>query len=622
MKKQMTKKFIAGRSGNVTTQPSRQKVAMYVRSTVEDCAVGTVEGSLVRPSRKGGLTAPMRNANSAGDGHAAFGGCNANNGNASASTLNSNNALSNGNGNYAGAFAANQEENEKHVPARPTRSNTTEEGVATGGHLCGEYDIPPFCLDMAEEIRRMTAESGTDSDSIGENPDPIWAELSKASSKRKIKNFKRFFTNPVIIHAGVMRCIERAASSKALDWLMANRQEVELSILRQLSDETYRCQQPMKRKLEKAHHDDKDRWTEIYRIYDRCVQNVMLIVLSPKLTKLLPRTCYSGIKGRSLYSGNKTYCMINQIRSCCIRHPNAWAGLTDIRHFYDTLSSNVVLGVVFKTVVCRYTRALLADLLLLHPTLTIGGTLSQILAMLVLADIDAEIKRKYKPQFFGSFGDNRIIIDDNKEKVTEAVHFMISYVSGRYRMEIKDDWQIVPVSSGFRFCKHDFRGSFVHVRSTMRRRALRSYRRGRQHFAGYYGILKKTDSKKLTDTIVHGKNSMGMSVRKMIGTPVKIDKLVGKLIKIVDWEKIENMKPSQYYIKFQCMAKDEKGNCSLNVCSNGSHEIKEYFKLVEEGKATTDEPLRVLADGRVYYFEGYHTTEEEALAILREQYDF
>lgn len=619
----MTQKVIVGRSGNVTTQPSEQQASMYDRSAVEGCAVGAVEGSLVRPSRKGGFTAPMRNVNSAGDGHAAFGGCNANNGNASASTLNSNNALSNSNGNYAGAFAANQDTtNGKHVPTRPTRSNTTEEDAATGGHPCGEYDIPPFCSDMEEEIRRMIAESRTQSGSIGTTPDPIWEELKKASSKRKIKNFKRFFTNPTIIHAGVSRCIDKAARSKALDWLVLNRQEVEQSILRQLSDETYRCQPPLKRKLEKTHHDDKDRWTEIYRIYDRCVQNVMLIVLSPKLSRLLPRTCYSGIKGRSLYSNNKTFCMLNQIRTACIKYHDGWAGLTDIRHFYDTLSSKVVLGVVFKTVVCRYTRTLLADALLSHPTLTIGGTLSQLLAMLVLADLDEEIQRRFRPQFYGSFGDNRIVIDRDKHKVTEAVHFMISYVNGRYRMEIKDDWQIRPVASGFRFCKHDFHLSFVHVRSKMRVRAVKSYRRGRQHFAGYYGILSKTDSKRLIQHIVYGTNSMGMSVRKMIGTPVKIPFLVGKLIRIVDWVKIENMKPSEYYIKFQCIAKDEQGNCTLNVCSNGSHEIKEFFKLVEKGEADTDTPLRVMVDGRNYYFEGYHTTEEEALAILREHFDF
>lgn len=619
----MRKQNIVGHNGNATMQPSEQSAPMYECSAVEPREATAAEGSPVRTSPSDAMAAAARVGKSVGNDNTPFGGCNANNGNASASTLNSNNALSNSNGNYAGAFAA-QLDNGKHVPTCPTRAKTTEGDVATGGHPCDEYDIPPFCSDMEEDIRRMIAENRTQFGKLGKlAKDPVWQQLREASSKRKIKNFKRFFCNRTIIRAAVARCIDKASDSKARRWLDKHRVEVEQSILTQLSNETYRCHPPMKRKLVKLHPDDKDRWTEIYRIYDRCVQNVMLLVLTPKLVRLIPRTCYSGLRERSLFSNNRTYCMVNQIRTACIKHPKGWAGLTDIRHFYDTLSSEVALGVLFKTVVCHFTRRLLADLLLSHETLTIGGTLSQLIAMLVLADLDNEVSSRFRPQFYGSFGDNRIIIDRDKHKVTEAVHFIISYVEGRYALSIKGDWQIVPVSHGFRFCKYDFHGSFVRIRSKMRRRAVKAYRMGRQHFAGYLGILQKTDSKRLIKCIKMGNtNSKGMSFRKMIGTPVKIPFLVGKLIKIVDWVKVENMKPSEYYIKFQCIAKDEFGNCTLNVCSNGSHEIKEFFRLVEKGEADTDTPLRVMVDGRNYYFEGYHTSEEEALSILRQQYNF
>ena len=57
---------------------------------------------------------------------------------------------------------------------------------------------------------------------------------------------------------------------------------------------------------------------------------ILLIVLQEKLTNLIPRWCYSGVKERSLWSNNKTYCLINKIRTYVKRHPNASAGLTDI----------------------------------------------------------------------------------------------------------------------------------------------------------------------------------------------------------------------------------------------------------------------------------------------------
>ena len=69
----------------------------------------------------------------AGDEDASVVGCNPNNANASGRTLNANNALTNSNDNYAGAWAFDLE-NVEHISACPPRTNTTEGHVATGAH--------------------------------------------------------------------------------------------------------------------------------------------------------------------------------------------------------------------------------------------------------------------------------------------------------------------------------------------------------------------------------------------------------------------------------------------------------------------------------------------------------
>ena len=108
----------------------------------------------------------------------------------------------------------------------------------------------------------------------------------------------------------------------------------------------------------------------------------------------------------------------------------------------------------------------------------------------------------------------------------------------------------------------------------------------------------------------------------MVGTKVKINALAGKTILITDWKRVDNNKESEYYIRFQCIAKDENGKYELNICNCGSYEIKENFKLVERGEATTEKPIEVKCDGTNYYFNGYHTSNEEALNILRKAYNF
>ncbi len=550
-------------------------------------------------------------------------GCNANNANASTRTANCNNAVSNSNDNYAGAFAVKQVDdmNRKHLTSQPTRLNIANDHAATGGRGLTEYGSLPFWSDGIAEgtiVDRTVSTSAT-------HEGNILTELETANQKRKLKNLKRFLTHPTIVRMGVERCLDRASDSPEVREAKRHKEEIISRIIRELTDETYKCQPPHRRVIHKKGKGDKDRNADIYSVYDRCVQNIILLVIQQKLTNKIPRTCYSGIKGRSLWSNEKAYCMVNQIRTYVKKHPKASAGLTDIRHFYESLRSKVVLGVLFETIVCRYARRLLCDILLQTDTLVIGGTLSQLFAMLVLADMDRELMRRFKPQFYGSFGDNRIIMDDDRRKVVDAVHWELSYLEGRYGMHMKGDWQVARVKDGFMFCKQHFHRSFVNVRAELRRRAIRGMIRGYQHYAGYHGMLEKTDSRRLIYLIHHRlrqirmKNQKGMSVKPMAGELVKLNKMEGKTIYITDYSKRANGKDSEYFIRFQFIAIGHDGSKQLCVANNGSYEVKEFFKLVEAGSVDLPLKTKVCCEGTSCYFEQFHTSNKEACDLICEQ---
>ena len=424
---------------------------------------------------------------------------------------------------------------------------------------------------------------------------------------------------------GVERCLSRASDSPEVRNAIRNKEKIIVRIIRELTEETYRCQPTTRRIITKRGKGDKDRNADIYTVYDRCVQNILLIVLQQKLTNKLSPWCYSGIKGRSLWSNDKTYCMVNRIRTYVQYHPQASAGLTDIRHFYESLRSKVVLGVLFDTITCPYTRSLLCDILLQTETLVIGGTLSQIFAMLTLTEMDYEINRIFHPQLYGAFGDNRIIMDDDREKVIKAVHWEMSYLEGRYGMHMKNDYQIARVSDGFMFCKQHFRGSFVNVRAEIRRRAIRGAIRGQQHYAGYHGMLVKTDSRKLIYLIknrlnsLRMKNQKGMMIKPMAGELIKLNKVEGKTIYITDYAVRKNNKDSEYFVRFQFVVVNDDGSKNLYVTNNGSFEIKEFFKLVENGSVSLPVKTRVCSEGTSYYFEQFHTSNQEACNLICEQ---
>lgn len=624
------KNLIGQKNNDSAKQPSSDNEMMY------GCSVGASSQELH------GMPSHVEDANqtsepcnsgedkSAGKEKALVVGCNANNDNASARTANCNNAVSNSNDNYAGAFAVKQVDsaNMKHLAAQSTRLNIAKNHVATGGHGADEVSSLPFWTDdiadpCSHELGSYPLNAtleGTESEK-----EDILQELDIVSRKRKLQNLKRFITNPIIVRMGVERCLSRASDSPEVRNAIRNKEKIIVRIIRELTDETYRCQPTTRRIITKRGKGDKDRNADIYTVYDRCVQNILLIVLQQKLTNKLSPWCYSGIKGRSLWSNDKTYCMVNRIRTYVQYHPQASAGLTDIRHFYESLRSKVVLGVLFDTITCPYTRSLLCDILLQTETLVIGGTLSQIFAMLTLTEMDYEINRIFHPQFYGSFGDNRIIMDDDREKVIKAVHWEMSYLEGRYGMHMKNDYQIARVADGFMFCKQHFRGSFVNVRAEIRRRAIRGAIRGQQHYAGYHGMLVKTDSRKLIYLIknklnsLRMKNQKGMMIKPMAGELIKLNKVEGKTIYITDYAVRKNNKDSEYFVRFQFVVVNDDGSKHLYVTNNGSFEIKEFFKLVENGSVSLPLKTRVCSEGTSYYFEQFHTSNQEACNLICEQ---
>lgn len=622
--------LIGQKNNDSAKQPSSANWMMY------GCSVGAssqeVHGMPSRVEDANQASEPCTSGEdkSAGKEKALVVGCNANNANASARTANCNNAVSNSNDNYAGAFAVKQVENTnmKHLAARSTRSNIAQNHASTGGHGADEVSSLPFWTDdiadpCSHELGSYPLNAtleGTEAEK-----EAILQELAIVSRKRKLQNLKRFIANPIIVRMGVERCLSRASDSPEVRDAIRNKEKIISRLIRELTNGTYRCQPTTRRIITKRGKGDKDRNADIYTVYDRCVQNILLIVLRQKLTNKLSPWCYSGIKGRSLWSNDKTYCMVNRIRTYVQYHLQASAGLTDIRHFYESLRSKVVLGILFETITCSYTRSLLCDILLQTETLVIGGTLSQIFAMLTLTEMDCEINRIFHPQFYGAFGDNRIIMDDDREKVIKAVHWEMSYLEGRYGMHMKNDYQVVRVADGFMFCKQHFRGSFVNVRAEIRRRAIRGAIRGQQHYAGYHGMLVKTDSRKLIYLIknrlysLRMKNQKGMMIKPMAGELIKLNKVEGKTIYITDYAVRKNNKDSEYFVRFQFVVVNEDGSKHLYVTNNGSFEIKEFFKLVENGSVSLPVKTRICSEGTSYYFEQFHTSNQEACNLICEQ---
>ena len=617
---------------------------------------------------------------------AAVVGCNSNNGNASARTVNGNNTVGNGNDNYVGGLSLIDEKlflNTGNSIRRDQQGQRLTEEVmenANSASPCREYgtdwDDIPFCtvesrtkslhVDDENDVIRML-----DTNRIREArkhyPDPIWDELEKANKKRKLTGLKKFLTHPVIVKYAVERCLTRAANSPQKKKALRKVDKIVKRIIREFTNETYSVQKCKPRVIKKRGKDGKDRNAKIFCIYDRCVQNVIFTVISPKLTNKLLRHVYSGVKNRSTLSNDRRYCLYARTLDFCCKHPNAWVGMTDIKHFYESLRSERVLEVLYETVKDRYTFSLLYNILMSTKTLPIGGTLSQICAMLVVNECDREVLKRFKPKYYAIFGDNRLFGDEDKNKLIKIKEFQDIYYHTRYGLEMKNDYQFRRVANGFRFCKTDFKPGYIKLRSEMKRRAIRAVRQGQPHYAGYKGFLMKTDSKhlrnlienetffvthryrrmsesdgeKFMDSFISKKFNMSINkettedskkncpvnkvaltaalnkVRKspekrentVTGEKMAMANLVGRPISITAYQrKSSKQKDGNDYYIFQAYTpvfKNGKQSAIAIKSHNSSADIRYFFARVEEGIIQLPVKTKVCVSGNSYYFEGY-----------------
>lgn len=574
-----------------------------------------------------------------GKGNGSAVGCNLNNWNprASVRTVNGNNHAANQNDNYAGAFAVISGRKTDNIGEILTScaasTNTTEGSAATGGQGRCDYGSLPF-----------RGEGKAESNAIATDKERILDELRTANSRRKLKNLRRFFVNRDLIEMAFDRTMERTHCDKKTKVMyIGNKTRVCNRICREMEIMTYQPKPPVDRVIRKRGKGDKDRNAKISDMYDRIVQNLMLTVIERKFRNMMVRNVYSGIEERSMLSNNPTYCMVNVIRHWTANHPDCWVGMTDIRHFYENLRMKIVLGIMFKTIVCPFTRRLLVTMFQYYDRLPIGGSLSQIMAMVSINDCDREILRRFHV-FFCCFGDNRLMGGD-KKSVRKAMEFQMAYYQSALLLEVKGDYQMRKVSDGFRFCKIDYKGSFAHVRAEIRRRSIRAWRKGKQHYAGYYGMLKKTDSKHLIDLIenhyMEVVNKHGMRVTTQNGDKVKLRDLPdGTVIIPVDYkfevskkkneDRMNELKakgatesdlaslPVHYFIALVYVELKPDGSKRLCHSNEGSEEIVGFFKLVADGE-DLHQRLTVGHDGNKVFFKEYHTTKEEACEYICKQ---
>lgn len=209
--------------------------------------------------------------------------------------------------------------------------------------------------------------------------------------------------------------------------------------------------EPSPCKKMKRYDRNAGKWREISepRLYpDQCVHHALVQVLEPIMMKGMDHWCCGSIKGRGAHYGVKA--LKNRMKRT---KGMKWCVEADIKHFYDSLSTEEVVAKM-KTLIKDY-RAL--DLIerITKDGVLIGAYCSQWFANTFLQDLDRAI-RQNGITFYIRYMDNFTIFTARKRNADKVIAVMIEWLH-KHNLELKENWQKfqtdkrLPNALGYRF---------------------------------------------------------------------------------------------------------------------------------------------------------------------------
>jgi hypothetical protein len=245
--------------------------------------------------------------------------------------------------------------------------------------------------------------------------------------------------------------------------------------------------------------------------------------------------------------------------------------------------------------------------------LLIGRYISQLLINPFITPLDRFIKEELKARHYFRIIDDGNILHDDKRELHERMHRIMNFAWYNLGLEVNRKRQIYKVGDtsqgrGIDFAGYVYRKRYTRLRKRIKKAFVRKRARDKS-VPSYIGIAKHCDARNLIQIVEHNRNNkMDLAElriekiqRPFEGDKINIDALVGKPIRILDFE----VRPSEKrentdYLKMQIEFEGRK-----RFVGGGFRDLCGVLKQVDK----TFLPLDcTIMSNRGYYFKG--TIEE------------
>lgn len=215
---------------------------------------------------------------------------------------------------------------------------------------------------------------------------------------------------------------------------------------------------------------------------DQYIHHALIQVLEPVMMRGMDKYCCGSIKGRGTHYGVKA---INKWMKNDI-HGTKYCLELDIRHFYENLSTDVVMNRLRSLVKDRQVLNLCESIL--HQNVPIGFYTSQWFANTVLQPLDQMIRQSGLCEHYVRYMDNFTIFGSNKKKL-HYLHREIESWLNAHGMEVKANWQVFPTKSRYPTAMgYRFKGKIILPRKRNRLRLIRQIERCKKKIVNHRKI--------------------------------------------------------------------------------------------------------------------------------------
>lgn len=245
---------------------------------------------------------------------------------------------------------------------------------------------------------------------------------------------------------------------------------------------------------------------DIYRLPyypDRIVHHAIMNILEPIWVSIFTADTYSCIKGKGIHDAVKS------LQRALRKNEEAtrYCLKIDIKKYYPSINHDILKEIIRRKIKDSDLLWLLDEIIDSVPDaqgVPIGNYLSQYLANLYLAYFDHWIKEDKNVKYYWRYADDIVVLSDNKAHLKMLLFDIGCYLEKNLKLEIKDNWQIFPVSSrGIDFLGYVFYHTHTKLRKSIKQRLARKVAKSKKNIecekhhrsiASYWGWMKHCNS--------------------------------------------------------------------------------------------------------------------------------